>query len=153
HFPATQKVPLPQAAPQAPQLAASVIRFAQVPLHWLVPLGHEVAQAPLTQTPAAAHAVPHAPQLRGSGEASTHSSPHWGLGQVSPQPATRPAIPTSPTISARPYVMGSSFVSGTGDTRHQTPATNLAAVWGRQMSRLFRFDKWREPPRGLNENS
>ena len=46
-----QEVPPEQAVPQAPQLALSVIVFAQAPpVHWVVPVAHVDEQALLLQT-------------------------------------------------------------------------------------------------------
>jgi hypothetical protein len=48
---------------QVPQLALSVLRLTQAPLHGVVPLGQTVWHAPLTQVFPPWQAVPQVPQL------------------------------------------------------------------------------------------
>jgi len=90
-LPEAQVVPVPQAAPQLPQLFESVVRFTHWPLQSVVPLGH--AQAPET------HACPleqtwlQAPQWRAELPVSTHSLPQrtvpGGQGQFGPWQASQ----------------------------------------------------------------
>lgn len=60
--PAVQVCPLPQAMPQAPQLAASVCKFLQVPEQLVWPAMQTQAPAVQVRLFAAEQAVVHVPQ-------------------------------------------------------------------------------------------
>jgi hypothetical protein len=74
HCPAWQTCPAGQAWPQLPQLAALLVRLAQVPLHSISPVAQP--QCPPMQGVPAGHAVPQAPQLVGLVSRSTHWPEH-----------------------------------------------------------------------------
>lgn len=67
HPPATHALVSPQRMPHAPQLAASVLRSTQAPLHSMKPELHSKPQLPRSHTGSACatlvvHLLPHVPQ-------------------------------------------------------------------------------------------
>jgi hypothetical protein len=63
---------LAQAAPQAPQLPTDAVRSRQAPEQLLSAPSQLALQAPPEQTSPGAQTVPHAPQLLGSLDVSSH---------------------------------------------------------------------------------
>lgn len=106
----------PQTLPQAPQLAASVLMFLQVPLQQVCPGPHAGLQVnwqvPFTQFWPLAHAWPHPPQLFTSVLVFTHvplhalwpagHATHWGL-KIDPLQI----CPAGQTLPQAPQLLGS----------------------------------------------
>jgi hypothetical protein len=119
--------------PQAPQLRASVARFAQTlpAAHSVVPAGH--AHAPSLQTPFAAHAVEHDPQWARSLRTSTQADA-TPIGQTSGRSAGHAHVPwtqASPTsghrVSQAPQWFGSDDVfAHAGEPGHATTPADVS---------------------------
>jgi hypothetical protein len=84
----------PHEVPQVPQLAGSMVRLTQMPLHSVRPGAQ--AQAPLTQEPSP-HEVPQLPQFAGSfcvlTQRPLHSVlpiGHWHVPEIHDAPAAQP---------------------------------------------------------------
>jgi hypothetical protein len=74
HVPESHVDPMPaHTTPHAPQLAASRLKSAQVPLHSVCPVAH--VQTLFSQTWVEAQRFPHEPQLFESPQTSTQTPP------------------------------------------------------------------------------
>lgn len=102
HTPPKHGTPASHALPQPPQLAASLLTFAQVPPHFSKPAAHAVLHEPLAHTAGAVQAVPHAPQWALSACRLTQAlpqaaSPGWHTRPFGPAPDV-PCPPPTPLL-------------------------------------------------------
>ncbi len=65
-----------QTVPQPPQFEVSPETTTQLPLQFVVPIGHDIVQEPPAQTSFVPQAFPHVPQLFLSLCVLTHALPH-----------------------------------------------------------------------------
>jgi hypothetical protein len=121
HFPPTHARPGSQTVPQAPQLAGSVMRSWQLPLHAISPFLQLTAQVPALHQSPGSQALPHAPQLARSVDRSRHTPAHAvsdTAQDVTHVPPTQ-AVPLRHTVPHAPQ-----FVGSVANVTHTAPHWN-----------------------------